>query len=161
MTTVKNSIFSLSNSGVLLMVNSPLKLYSQLLITGTDYLTQDLTSALYSSTLVKCSTQSATDPYYRSSRTLMSILTLLKWLTHYLSFRHQYVCVNSSSSDILPVYSEVPQGSVHGPLLFIVYVNDIMIPLSYGTVSLCRRILLYCTPANYHDLQGDVNNLCA
>ena len=89
LTTVKNSIFSLSNSGVLPMVNPPLKLYSQLLITGTDYLIQDLTSALYSSTLVKCSTQSATDPYYRSSKTLMFILTLLKWLTHYLSFRHQ------------------------------------------------------------------------
>ena len=37
---------------------------------------------------------------------------ILKWLTHYLSFRHQCVCVNSSLSDILPVYSGVPQGSV-------------------------------------------------
>ena len=91
---------------------------------------------------------------------------ILKWLTHYLSFRHQYVCVNSSSSDILPVYSRVPQGSVLGPLLFIVYVNDItMIPLSDGTMSLyADDILLYrpiYTSADYHDLQGDVNNLCA
>ena len=55
----------------------------------------------------------------------------------YLSFRHQYVCVNSSSSDILPVYSGVPQGSVLGPLLVIVYVNEItMTPLSDGTMSL-------------------------
>ena len=82
------------------------------------------------------------------------------------SFRHQYVCVIGSSSDILPVYSGVPQGSVLGPLLFIVYVNDItMIPLSDGTMSLyVDDILLYhpiYTHANYHDLQGDVNNFCA
>ena len=48
----------------------PLELYSLLWITGTDYSTQDLTSALYSSTLVKRSTQSHTDPCYRTSRTL-------------------------------------------------------------------------------------------
>ena len=69
LTTLKNSILSLPNSGALHMVNPPLELYSLLLITGTDYLTQDLTSALYSSTLVKRSTQSPTDPYYRSSNT--------------------------------------------------------------------------------------------
>ena len=68
---------------------------------------------------------------------------ILKWLTHYLSFRHQYVCVNSSSSDILPVYSGVPQGSALGPLLFIADVNDI--PLSDGTMSLyADDILFYC-----------------
>jgi len=167
LTTLKNSILSLPNSGALHMVNPPLELYSLLLITGTDYLTQDLTSALYSLTLVKRSTQSPTDPYYRSSRTLMSICTSWNaWLTHYLRFRHQYVCVNGSSSDILPVDSGVPQGFVLGPLLIIVYVNDVtMIPLSDGTMSLYADNILFYRPiythADYHDLQGDVNNLCA
>ena len=71
---------------------------------------------------------------------------ILKWLTHYLSFRHQYVCVNSSLSDILPVYSGVPQGSFLGPLLFIVYVSDItMISLSDGTMSLMQTTFCFTT----------------
>ena len=90
---------------------------------------------------------------------------ILRWLTHYLSFRQQYVCVNNSASSILPVCSGVPQGSVLGPLLFIVYVNDItMTPLSDGTMSLyADDILLYrpiYTPTDYHHLRGDVHNLC-
>ena len=61
----------------------------------------------------------------------------------------------------MPVYSGVPQGSVCGPMLFIVYVNDIMIPCLMEQSLYVDDILLYCTPADYHDLQGDVNNLCA
>ena len=56
------STLSLPNSGALPMISPPQELYLLLLITGIDYLTQDLTSALYSSTLVKHSTQSPTDP---------------------------------------------------------------------------------------------------
>ena len=72
---------------------------------------------------------------------------ILKWLTDYLSFRYQYVCVNGSSSETLPVYSGVPQGSVLGPLLFIVYVNDITaIPLSDGSLSLYADDILLSRP---------------
>ena len=79
----------------------------------------------------------------------------------YLADRTQRVCIDGNLSDIVSIRSGVPQASVPGPLLFLVYIDDM---LSFHKNSNCYCFAdatkLVCSSTNvFSDSQEDINRL--
>ncbi|KAH9595221.1 hypothetical protein MS3_00009929 [Schistosoma haematobium] len=88
--------------------------------------------------------------------------TVHEWIGNFLCDRRQRVRVNGTLSDWKPVKSGVPQGTILGPLLFLLYVNELPLLLRSSTLLFADDVKIWRTiksAADHVDLQADLDDL--
>ena len=85
-----------------------------------------------------------------------------KWSSSWLSERSQKVVLDGQASDPVPVLSGVPQGSVLGPVLFLIFINDLLDNIRSSVRLFADDCVLYRnikSPIDMQILQDDLNSL--
>ena len=90
--------------------------------------------------------------------------SILHWVDVFLCERYQGVCVNGAKSQWVRVTSGVPQGTVPGPILFNLFINDIIEAISseirlFADDCICYRIIK--SNEDCEELQRDICRLAA
>ena len=76
------------------------------------------------------------------------------WIESYLNSRKQYVSINDCESDLKSVICGVPQGSILGPKLFILYINDIC------NVTKLLHFVIFADDTNIFCSDDNIEQLC-
>ena len=79
------------------------------------------------------------------------------WFRSYLLDRKQKVCINGFESQIKPVHHGVPQGSVLGPILFLLYINDLHKCIKFSENYHFADDTNLLSISDYKTLQNNIN----
>ena len=112
-----------------------------------------------SSTFPRCLTVFRINASFRNSITTRSMDTMI---ADFFTDRRQNVIIEGVTSDSAPVVSGVPLGSVLGPLLFLLFINDLPDNLTSQTRHFADDCIVYRTVRNQEDcmlLQQDLYKL--
>ena len=83
----------------------------------------------------------------------------VQWFRSYLTMRTQSVCTNGVLSEPQPISFGVPQGSVLGPLLFIIYINDLPLAVQGCCVELyADDTLIYFASKSVSEIQAQLTS---
>ena len=84
------------------------------------------------------------------------------WFQSYLSNRTQFTVIDGISSSHLPVSTGVPQGSILGPLLFLIYINDIQFAHPQTKLTLfADDTNVFVVEPNLQQLFSTANKVCS
>ena len=88
--------------------------------------------------------------------------SVVNWVRDWLSGRKQRVVVEGEESSWRPVISGVPQGSVLGPILFLIYINDLENEIGSNILKFADDTKMFRrveSQEDRHQLQVDLNKL--
>ncbi len=83
----------------------------------------------------------------------------LSWFQSYITGRYQFVTIHGERSDSLQIKQGVPQGSVLGPILFLLFINDIPLHLSSSNADIFADDTTITASAHYSNIQSLTDDL--
>ena len=79
------------------------------------------------------------------------------WFKNYLNGRKQFTSIRAVDSSLEEISCGVPQGSIIGPILFLILINDLPKASTFFTILFADKTTLQLSSKNLHDLKNLAN----